>query len=76
MIGKPQWFKKRKYTGIGITPVSWQGWIYVGVIIAALIFIRFQPFWVWSDQVKNILTGIWAVIVIADGIHIFSRLKK
>ena len=37
MFGKPHWFKKKSF-GWGLTPVSWQGWIYTlvwsGVMVA------------------------------------------
>lgn len=37
MIGNSNWFKRRTYTGWGITPKTWQGWAYiVGVVIFIL----------------------------------------
>lgn len=38
-ILKPEWFKRRKYGGWGITPVTWQGWVFMLVLIAPLIII-------------------------------------
>ncbi len=36
MFGKPHWFKRRRF-GWGLTPVSWQGWIYVLMWILLLL---------------------------------------
>jgi hypothetical protein len=36
MFGKPRWFKPKRF-GWGLTPVSWQGWIYVLVWIVVLL---------------------------------------
>ena len=36
MFGKPQWFKRKKI-GWGLTPVSWQGWLYTAVWSAVLL---------------------------------------
>ena len=49
MFGKPQWFRP-KSIGVGIVPVSWQGWLYTAgwtsaVTIPFLLLIgRHQPF--------------------------------
>jgi hypothetical protein len=36
MLGNPKWFRRRKYTGWGLTPVTWQGWVYVGILLLGL----------------------------------------
>jgi hypothetical protein len=35
MFGKPQWFRP-KAIGWGLTPVSWQGWTYTALWVAAI----------------------------------------
>lgn len=35
MFGKPQWFRP-KAIGWGLTPISWQGWIYTALWVAAI----------------------------------------
>jgi len=35
MIGKPEWFKRRKYGGWGLTPRTWQGWAYTAALACA-----------------------------------------
>lgn len=76
MLGKPEWFTTRGYTGIGLRPKTWQGWAYIGVVLSLIIFIRVQPFWAWSEQTKNILTIAWAAVVVLDAIHIIYLLNK
>jgi len=29
MIAKQEWFSRRKYTGWGLSPKTWQGWVYI-----------------------------------------------
>lgn len=38
MLGNPKCFKRRKYTGWGLNPVTWQGWVYIGVLISIVAF--------------------------------------
>ena len=73
MIGNPKWFKRRKYTGWGFTPKTWQGWIYILALIVPVILVT----------KLNILAGvqiifliIWAIIFIIDFIHISINLEK
>jgi hypothetical protein len=76
MIGRPEWFTTRRYTGIGLRPKTWQGWVYIAVAIVLVIFIRWQSFWGWSMQTRNILTIAWAVVLVLDAIHIIYVLNK
>ena len=71
MIGKPEWFKRRKYTGQGITPKTWQGWIYTISIIIPIIALQIIPF---LENFKTIGSGIWVIIVILDCIDIMRKL--
>ncbi len=43
MIGKAKWFQRRKYSGWGLTPKTWQGWAYVGAFIAIGGLIQILP---------------------------------
>ena len=76
MIGRPDWFAARRYAGIGLRPKTWQGWVYIAVVLILFLFIRWQPFWDWSNQIKNILTIAWAFILVIDAIHITYMLNK
>jgi hypothetical protein len=48
MFGRPEWFRPKTF-GWGLTPVTWQGWIYTGVWTAlmvlpfVLLLLRHQP---------------------------------
>jgi purine-cytosine permease-like protein len=35
---KPEWFRRRKYSGWGITPITWQGWLTIIVLIAPIAY--------------------------------------
>ncbi|MBI3888946.1 hypothetical protein HY311_04140 [Candidatus Nomurabacteria bacterium] len=73
MIGKPQWFKRRKYTGWGFTPVTWEGWVYIFIAILPLVLIRvFSP----MNQMGIILVVVWALVVGFDFADIILHLPK
>jgi len=36
MFGKPEWFRE-KSTGWGVSPVSWQGWVYAFTWLAVIV---------------------------------------
>ncbi|MFA6520492.1 MAG: hypothetical protein WCT44_02705 [Candidatus Paceibacterota bacterium] len=73
MIGKHEWFRRRKYTGWGFTPVTWQGWIYVAISILPLVLLTsFPPI----SQTRIVLIVIWALIVSCDFIDIMIHLPK
>lgn len=74
MIGRPEWFARRKYGGWGLTPRTWQGWAYILAMIVPLIV--FQAFGEWSDQVRFAVTGIWLTVLLVDVLDIMLRLKK
>ncbi len=72
MLGKPSWFARRKYTGWGFTPKTWQGWVYFLVIIAPIVFLsQYQSF----GTAGMIFMIIWAIIFCLDFIHIIINLK-
>ena len=75
MIGRPDWFTKKNF-GFGIRPKTWQGWVYLLAAIALIVFLRWQTFWDWSEQVKNIITIVLAVIVVVDAVHIMYILNN
>ncbi len=74
MIGKPEWFQRRKYSGWGIVPKTWQGYVYIAVMIIPLIFFHALPY--WSATTKTIVTIILAVIFGIDVIDIMIRMKR
>lgn len=73
MIGKPHWFKRRKYTGWGFTPVTWEGWLYVVAAILPLVLLMgVSPI----SQTRMIIIIVWALVVGFDFIHIIIHLPK
>ncbi|MFC2159626.1 hypothetical protein ACFLQS_02800 [Actinomycetota bacterium] len=75
MIGRPEWFTKRNF-GFGIKPKTWQGWVYLLVAITLIVFLRWQSFWDWSEQIKNIITIVLAAVIIIDVVHIMYVLNN
>lgn len=72
MLGKPEWFARRKYTGWGFTPRSWQGWAYILVMVLPFIIIT------EIGNVGKIGLGfmiVWGIIFAIDFIHILMNLK-
>ena len=73
MIRKHEWFRRRKYTGWGFTPVTWEGWVYVVIAILPLVLLTsFSPI----TQTRIILIVIWALIVCFDFVDIMIHLPK
>ena len=77
MLGNPNWFKRRKYTGWGLTPATWQGWIYVGVLFCCILVTA-----VLMDVLqlpKTYQTGIFScllALIAIDTADIAMRMKK
>jgi hypothetical protein len=73
MIGKPQWFRRRKYTGWGFTPVTWEGWLYVVIAILPLVLLMgVSPI----SQTRMIFIITWALVVGFDFVDIMIHLPK
>lgn len=74
MIGKAGWFRRRKYGGWGVFPKTWQGWVYVAVIVAGLLAIQAIP---WPGEwTGTVLMAAWAVVFCLDLIHIMVALPR
>lgn len=66
MLGNPKWFKRRKYTGWGLTPATWQGWLYVGILICSVFCVSLLTIWLKLQtpyQIGIILSMIAFIIV-------------
>ncbi|MFA5416547.1 MAG: hypothetical protein WC295_13740 [Methanoregula sp.] len=74
MIAKPEWFERRKYSGWGVKPRSWQGWIYTLVMIVPLVI--FQAIPNWDTQVRTAGTVLWVAFILLDILPIMVTLKK
>lgn len=74
MFGKPEWFKRRKYGGWGLYPVTWQGWLYIAIFL--IPFALFQAFPIWSDSLRIGVTIGWIALLLIDVVHIMIRLQN
>lgn len=64
MLAKREWFGRRKYGGWGLRPRTWQGWVYVGVVLAPFAVFQMLPF--WSDGTRLVVTVGWLVFLMVD----------
>ena len=74
MIGKSDWFKRRKYGGWGISPKTWQGWVYVFMVLVPFIVFQAMPF--WQDTTRLFVTGFWIAFLLVDVTHIMVTLDR
>ena len=73
MIGKPEWFRRRKYGGWGIgMPTNWKGWVYLAAVFIPFAIFQALPF--WSTTTRLIVTGIWALFLFVDVTSIMIRI--
>jgi hypothetical protein len=70
MIGKPEWFKRRKYTGWGIMPKTF----YTAVFLTLIVGFHAIPS--LDNQTRTIGTIIWLAVIGIDSIDIMVNLKK
>lgn len=73
MIGNPNWFNIRKYSGWGLTPNCWQGWLYVLLIVLPIIIVSEIGL---SQNFTNIFSFVWIILILLDVLHMMSRVKK
>ena len=73
MIGHSEWFQRRKYGGWGLSPKTWQGWLYI-VLVGGVAYILLQlPV---ADNIRYTLAYIYLAIMCLDLLHIMATLKK
>jgi len=73
MIGNQKWFTLRKYTGWGLTPVTWQGWLYIAFFITPIAIASSITI---DSNIKNVFTTIWIGLFLVDVVHIMSQIQK
>lgn len=74
MIGKPEWFKRRKYGGWGICPCSWQGIVYIILLLVPFAVFQALPF--WDIKTRIYVTIGWLVFLFFDVSHIMVSLRR
>ena len=76
MIGRKEWFTTKRLVGVGLTPVRWQGWVYLAVFLAGILSLQYL-----SDlchlklETRLLLIFGWLAIALADMLHIWITLK-
>lgn len=75
-ILKPEWFRRRKYSGWGLTPVTWQGWAFVVVLVAPLVLIAQN---MTSDlsitRLPFILFAVYIALIVMVVFYIMTKIK-
>lgn len=74
MIAQKEWFKRRKYGGWGVSPKTWQGWVYMLLVILPFVIIQGLP--VWSMEARLLFTLVWLVFLFADIFPLMISLKR
>jgi len=74
MIAKREWFKRRKYGGWGVSPATWQGWVYIVLIIIPFMVFQSLPF--WTTEIRMIITAVWLLFLFLDIIPVMINLKR
>jgi hypothetical protein len=74
MLGKPEWFERRKYGGWGLQPKTWQGWVYLACILIPFVVFQAMPY--WDMKLRIIVTICWVVFLLIDVTHIMICLRR
>ncbi len=64
MFAKKEWFQRRKYGGWGVSPKTWQGWVYIAMMI--IPFIVFQSLPYWTTELRMYVTLGWVIFLLLD----------
>jgi hypothetical protein len=73
MIAKEGWFVRRKYGGWGAYPKTWQGWVYVAVLVLPFVVMAALDV---SGEAQLTWTGIIAVFLVAAFVDIMASIKS
>jgi uncharacterized membrane protein YhaH (DUF805 family) len=77
MLANPNWFRRRKYTGWGYTPNTWQGWLYVIAWVSTLLFFALITQWLgFSTRSQLISIVILLTIMIIDALDTARKMPK
>ncbi len=74
MIGNPNWFETRKYSGWGLKPRTWQGWLYICILATPLIMLQLIP--TIESKIRLSFTAIWLLFILIETIDIMIRIKR
>jgi cobalamin synthase len=71
MIGRPEWFSRRKYGGWGLFPKTWQGWVYLLVVIGLVVSLQYLPV---VETTRTFLMVAVVIILVADVVDIMRKI--
>lgn len=74
MIAKASWFKRRKYGGWGVSPKTWQGWVYTAMMIIPFIIFQSLPY--WNTETRLYVAIGWVVFLMLDIIPVMATLRR
>ena len=66
MIANPKWFSVRKYGGWGVVPHTWQGWLYIVIMILPFMFVK----------ENSPIFFAWLIFFLVDIGDVMIRMKK
>jgi len=72
MIAKASWFNRRKYTGWGLMPKTWQGVLYILAVAALAVFIQSLSL---DETLKMVLLGVFLVFVLIDFLQVMAAIR-
>jgi len=77
MLGNPLWFKRRKYTGWGITPQCWQGWMYIICLLCSVLIVYGFSVWLGLQQKYQLgIVSILLVLIIVDTLDMAIKINN
>jgi hypothetical protein len=72
MIAKQEWFNRRKYTGWGLSPKTWQGWVYILGFVGIVVGLQSMPI---DATWKVRLTLVLVVCLLIDVFMAMAKVK-
>lgn len=73
-MDRSNWFSRRKYGGWGLTPKTWQGWVYVLVIMIPVFVVSLIPSLTDMQRIVGIMA--WIAVIFIDVSYIMVKMKK
>lgn len=72
MIAKHEWFNRRKYSGWGLSPKTWQGWVYILGFLAIVAGLQRLPI---EEMAKVRFTLLMVVLLLIDVFMAMAKVK-
>jgi hypothetical protein len=77
MLGNPKWFKRRKYSGWGLAPATWQGWVYLGVLVVIVFLVSLLAISLQTRMLYRVLIVLFAfLLILIDSIDVMIKMDK